>query len=73
MLSWRISELEVGSWDVWELILIFKIFSVIRGSYHVHCRTVFGWVFCLSQSLSKLIPSIILKAMGLHFFKMLKI
>ena len=73
MSSWRTNELEVGSWDVWELILIFKIFSIIRGNDHVHCGTVFGWVVCLSQNLSKLIPAVILKAIGLSFFKMLKI
>ena len=67
--SWRISELEVGSWDVWESILIIKIFSNVRGNYHVHCHTVFGWVFCLSQSLSKLILSVIITVMGLYFFQ----
>ena len=73
MSSWGTNELEVGSWDVWELILIFKIFSIIWGNDYVHCRTVLGWVVCLSQSLSKLIPSVMLKAMGLSFFKILKI
>ena len=73
MSSWRTNELEVGSWDVWGLILILKIFSIIRGNDHVPCCTVFGWMVCLSQSLSKLIPSVMLKAKGVSFFKMLKI
>ena len=61
--------MEVGSWDVWELILMIKIFSIVRGNYHVHCHTVFEWVFCLSKSLSKLILSVIIKVMGLYFFQ----
>ena len=50
MSSSRISKMEVSTLGIWELILIFQIFSVISINYHVYQDTVFGWMFGLPQS-----------------------